>query len=375
MLARRGSFAALCRQFGVHPSTAYKWWARFQAEGRAGLCERSRRPHRSPRQLAPEWVRRLRALRRAHPHWGPRKLAARLRALYPRRRLPAARTLGRWLQRLGLAAVRPCRARKGPRLQGRAPRAAHRPHAVWTMDFKGSLHTGDGTRVEPLTVRDLYSRRILAVRLLRSQATTPVRRALQRLFAREGLPRAIRVDHGAPFAGAGPRGWSRLSVWWRRLGIEVEFTRRAAPQDNAAHEQMHRVYKAEAASPPAHTLAAQQRRSDRWRELYNRVRPHEALGLRPPQSRYRPSPRPLPATLPQWCYPPRWQILRVCAKGCVQWKGRQRTIGRAFAGERVGLRLLRAGVAAVYLGPDLLGHLHADDASLGLRPVQLTSQK
>jgi transposase InsO family protein len=159
---------------------------------------------------------------------------------------------------------------------------ARSPNDVWTLDFKGWFRTGDGTRVEPLTVRDLKSRFLLDLRLLPNQSDGHTRRALTRVFDRYGLPKVIRVDNGPPFGGVGPRGLSRLSVWWRRLGIRVEFGRPAHPEDNAGHEQMHGVYQAEVAAHPAGHPCAHQRRSDRWRASYNQLRPHEALRLRPP---------------------------------------------------------------------------------------------
>jgi len=84
---------------------------------------------------------------------------------------------------------------------------------VWTVDFKGWYRTGDGTRVEPLTVRDLYSRYGLAIVLLRTQAVGPTQRAFSSLFSRHGLPRRIRCDNGSPFGAIGTTGLTRLSAW------------------------------------------------------------------------------------------------------------------------------------------------------------------
>jgi hypothetical protein len=240
---------------------------------------------------------------------------------------------------------------------------------VWTLDFKGWFRTGDGTRVEPLTVRDLKSCFLLDVRLLPNQSDTQARRALQALFHRHGLPRVIRVDNGPPFGGVGPLGLSRLSVWWRRLGIRVEFSRPAHPEDNAAHEQMHRIYQAEVADSPAAQPQAHQRRSDRWRQLYNHVRPHDALGLRTPAQCYRASPRRLPKTLPPWVYPISWLQRRISADGRLFWQGRQRFIGRAFGGEIIGLQTVQPGVWKIFLGQDLLGVLYQKDRGRSLRPA------
>ena len=145
------------------------------------------------------------------------------------------------------------------------------------MDFKGWFRTGNGTRVEPLTVRDWHSRFILGIQLLPNQSDAAVRAALTRRFRRLGLPQVIRVDNGAPFGGHGALGLARLSVWWRRLGMAVEFIRHAHPEDNAGHEQRPRVFKAQTTLPPTRTPQGQQVRSSRWRHYDNRLRPPEAL--------------------------------------------------------------------------------------------------
>ena len=370
-LARREPFAGLCVRYGLSRSAGYKWLARFLREGPAGLAWRSRRPARSPRKLAGLWRRRLVRLRRRHPAWGPRKLRTLFRRAYPQVRLPSERTLARWLRRLGLP-VRPARRqRRGPAWPRPPARPARRSNDVWTVDFKGWFRTGDGTRVEPLTIRDLFRRRLLAFRLLPHQSDGPVRRVFRRVFSRHGLPYAIRCDNGAPFGGCGPRGLSRLSVWWRRLGIRVEFGRPAHPEDNAGHEQMHGVYQREVADDPARTPAAHQRRTDRWMESFNRLRPHQALGQATPAQRYRSGRRRLPARLPAWPAPRGSRRLRVNPKGYVRWQGRSRFVGRAFAGEDIALRTDGPGWWSVFLGTDLLGTLHAADRHDSLRPVQL----
>jgi hypothetical protein len=210
---------------------------------------------------------------------------------------------------------------------------------------------------------------VLVVRAVRQPSERIVRRVLTGLFQRYGLPRTIRVDNGAPFGGCGALGLSRLSVWWLRLGLRVEFSRPACPQDNAAHEQMHRVLKAETARPPAANARAQQQRFVRWYWTYDYHRPHASLDQRPPASRYRPSRRPWPGRLPAWCYPATWAVLCPGANGRAWWADRQRFIGRAFVGERLGLRPRAHGVVQVYLGPHLIGTLHPGDLA-GLRPAR-----
>jgi hypothetical protein len=237
------------------------------------------------------------------------------------------------------------------------------------MDFKGEFRTADGSRVRALTVRDQASRHLLAVRhLVRSDERT-VRAYLQRLFRQHGLPRAIHVDNGPPFGSSGPLGLSPLSAWWVHLGIRLHFSRPGCPQDNGAHEQTHRVLKRQTTRPTAPNLASQQRRFDRWRHRYNHHRPHQSLGQTPPATRYRLSPRALPASLPPFSYPALWTLAVLDPRGRYSWQGRPRHIGRAFAGQTLGLKLRSLDRTEVYFGPLLLGTLHRHDLA-GLRPVQ-----
>lgn len=236
------SFTSLCRRFGISRKSGYKWWKRSGPGGVRALADASRRPHYCANAHRSFWRERLCRVRQAHLGWGPKKLRALLQRSFPRaKRVPAVSTLALWLAQSNLAGKRRRRARPGPVVPWSGLRRARECNEVWSVDFKGWFRTGDGRRCDPLTVRDMRSRFVLAVELLPNQSEAGVRRALLPIFRRYGLPKALRVDNGAPFGGKGALGLSRLSVWWLRLGIAVEFTRRAHPQDNGAHEQMHRV--------------------------------------------------------------------------------------------------------------------------------------
>lgn len=367
-LARRHGLQQLCRTAGICRTTAYKWIQRFRRQGPRGLSDRSRRPARSPRQLAPRWLRAIRRWRRRRPHWGAKKIHRQLRRAHPRARVPCVRTIQRRLQRRGLVRPRPRRARRGPGVAHPGLTVATRPNQVWTVDFKGHFRTVDGGRQEPLTVRDLFSRYGLCLRRLPNQDDRPVRRTMARLFRQRGLPDAIRVDNGSPFAGKGALGLSRLSVWWLRLGLRVEFTRRARPGDNAGHEPFHGCYEREVVAAGAEHRAPMQRRSTRWLAHYNQARPHEALGQRTPAEIYRKRRRTYPQAWPLLQYPRCWEVRRVRNRGHIQWRGRRRFIGRAFVGQTVGLKTLAVNWHAVYLGTLLIGHLHERDRG-GLRPA------
>jgi transposase InsO family protein len=319
------------------------------------------------------WAATLLALRAKRPTWGADKLLEKLAGEHPRARLPSRSAVTRLLRRSGVAVGQPRRARRGPAVPRENTVAVEGANDLWTVDFKGWFRTGNGERCEPLTVRDLFSRFILCISPVAACSEALVRRRMRPLFQRYGLPRAIRVDNGAPFGSpttGAALGLTRLSVWWLRLGIAVEFTRPGCPQDNGAHEQMHRVLKAETAHPPARTLAQQRRRMEEWRRDYNEQRPHAALGQAVPASCYDPEIRRYQG-VPALHYPADCVVRTVSAKGTVKWAGLVRNVGRAFSGERLGLRAL-SGVPtawAVYLGEQLVGELHAQDPG-GMRPAQ-----
>jgi len=369
VLARRHCLGSLARRFGISRKTAYKWITRFRRKGASGLSDRSRRPNRSPDQISTFWIKHILSWRRRRSHWGAKKIHQRLRRLFPRRRLPCVRSVHRCLQRHQQVRRRPSRARKGPVLPAPGLTAARCPNHVWTVDFKGWFRTDDGVRQEPLTGRDLFSRFVLCVRLLPAQDDARTRLIFQGLFRRRGLPQIIRVDNGSPFAGTGALGLSRLSVWWLRLGIRVEFTRRARPGDNAGHEQFHGCYQREMVAVSAGGRDQMQRRSDRWVNQYNIERPHEALKGRTPASVYRESRRRYSPALTPLEYPPGWVERRVRNRGHIKWQGRLRFVGRAFVAQTLGLKPTRPQHWEVYLGKQLIGHLHQTDAG-GMRPAR-----
>lgn len=367
VLKHHQSFSAVCQSFGISRQCGYKWLQRFQREGRTGLRNQSRRPRSSPQRLARRWRDILQHLRRRRGHWGAKKIRHHLRHQFPRRRLPAVRTIAKWLPRLCPMPKRHRHTRHGPRLRLPPLTQPLAPNQVWTVDFKGDFRTADGARCFPLTVRDLFSRFVLAVRVLPHQRQATVRRCFITLFRRYGLPQIIRVDNGSPFGSTGAQGLSALSVWWRTLGITVEFIRPGHPEENGAHEQMHRELKRGTARPPAPQRSAQQRRSDRWRQDYNTLRPHEALGGRRPAQMYRRSRRSYRG--PQPVRYRRGMVARqVRHNGQIKWQGRFRFIGEAFARLPVALHRQTPGVYEVYFQKLLLGTLQDRDG--GLRPVK-----
>jgi putative transposase len=330
LLRRERSVSAWCRAFGISRKTAYKWLHRFTEGGRRDLGDRSRRPRRVPLRMRRKWIERIARTRQRHRHWGAKKIQACLLRQYGQ--APATSTIARWLKRMQLTIPRRRRPHKACWLKLPPLARATTPNEVWTADFKGWFRSGNGQRVEPLTVRDLYSRYVLTVRLLPDQRWRPAKAVFLRLFKRYGVPAVIRTDNGGPFASNGPGGLSRLSAWWIALGIRVEFIRPGHPEENGAHEQMHRVLKAETTLPPARTRQGQQHRTSSWVKSYNRLRPHEALDQDVPANRYRKSSTRLPRRRRLLSYPQKWASRQVRSNGEIKWHGENDLSGKPSSG-------------------------------------------
>jgi transposase InsO family protein len=343
-LAPGANVAQLCRQYGISRNNGYKWIRRFEADGEVGLEERSRRP-KNISSTDGETVVRLIELRRRYP-WGAKKLRKLLSAEI-HKGLPSVKTVARILDRVGEPRVRKRNRRLRVVAREHEPLAVNAPNDVWTVDFKGWWRTRDGKRFEPLTVRDAFSRYVLCLQMLGSTRADVVKPAFERLFQSCGLPAVIRVDNGSPFAcTSAPAGLSQLSAWWTALGIRVSFSRPAHPQDNGAHERMHADVAAELECDPAASREVQQRAADRWRQIFNEIRPHEALQMKTPANLYSRSPRRFRG-IRSPVYPPTFAVRQVTRTGCVHYLNRTVFVSQSVAGHEVGVQKSRHGKLAV----------------------------
>lgn len=351
------SVAELSRVHGVSRKTAYKWVKRREEEGEAGLEDRSRAPEHQPHAMAGGIAAAIVELRREHPRWGARKLKAYLERHIEEATWPAASSIGELLRREGLSHARHVRRRTPPQSDPLAHATA--ANQLWAGDFKGHFRCGDGTRCDPLTISDTYSRYLLRCRAVAKADGPHVRAVFEAAFREYGLPLAIRTDNGPPFASRAPGGLSRLAMWWLRLGIRHERIEPGRPEQNGRHERMHETLKAETARPPAANLRWQQEAFARFEREYNTERPHEALDYATPADLYVASTRLYPSREPEIVYPAEMQLRRISQQGSLKWRGERTFLSEVLARETVGLLEIDDELYEVYYGPVLLGWFEA----------------
>lgn len=356
----------LAAEYGISRKTVYKWIERFEAGGASALEDRSRAPHHHPNAVEPEIERALLELKAQRPLWGAPKLRRKLELALGADRCPAESTVSEILRRHGLSRLTRRKRRAVPSTQPFA--ACQQANTVWCADFKGWFRTGDGQKCAPLTISDGYSRYLLRCQGLDgSTGFTTVQPLFIATFREYGLPQAIRTDNGPPFASTGLGGLSTLSVWWVRLGLNLERIEPGQPQQNGRHERMHRTLKAATAQPPRANLRQQQKAFDAFRREYNEERPHEALGQRVPSEFYQPAARDYPECLPDpRGYPDDWQKRKVRPSGQIKWKGRELQISQALVGQEIGLQPIRDAEWAIYFEQLELGRY--DERNHRLKP-------
>jgi transposase InsO family protein len=322
----------LCRRLGISPTTGYKWLVRWRTAGIAGLQEQSRRPHSSPARSAAGTEQAVLSARAEHPAWGGRKIARRLKDL-GQQGVPAPSTVTAILKRNG---VELGAHGGGQSAFNRFERA--QPNELWQMDFKGHVALQAG-RLHPLTVLDDHSRFSVVLAACANERTETVQQQLITAFRRYGLPERLITDNGSPWGDGPGSPFTPLGVWLIEHGIRISHSRPYHPQTMGKDERFHRSLKAEVLSgPPFSDLAAAERAFERWRNVYNTQRPHEALQLAVPASRYQPSPRDYVETVAPFEYAPGDIVRRVQQGGHVSLLGRAIKVPKAFRGKAIAFR-------------------------------------
>jgi len=353
--------APLARRFGISRKTAYKWLGRYRTEGISGLANRSRRPLRFPAQTPPAMELAVTNLRDEYDAWGGRKLQ---RVLENKRAagtldgvdgllIPAASTITRILDRHGMLDPEKSEAQTPLKRFERST-----PNALVQMDFKGDVHLGNRTKSYPLTMLDDYSRFNLCLQSCSNQRHDTVKGHLQTVFRRYGLPEAMLMDNGTPWAHS-YGVLTRIELWLLRLGIQVIHGRVSHPQTQGKEERFHLTLKTEVLKGRIYQdSAALQQAFDHWRQVYNFVRPHEARGLDCPGAHYRISDRPFPEQLPTVEYESDTLVRKVRDNGYISFQGTSWFVSETLRQEPIALRATQMdGVYAVCYGTFVIGIL------------------
>lgn len=355
------NFLALCQKYNISRPTGYKWLKRFEQAGASGMDDQSRKPKNNPNELREKVVCELIKLKNAHPNWGPRKIRELYRRKYKHTELPSESSVKRVLKRAGLSKTRR-RVQSTPSARLNSGLQASEPNEVWTVDFKGWWRGRDGMRIEPLTVRDEYSRKILEVRLLKNNRTAGVIECFKSLFRKYGLPKYIRSDNGAPFAASNSLlGLSRFSVWLTALGINLERGRPGCPQDNGAHERMHLdIYR----ELEINSIGFDQQAFNMWKEEFNGVRPHESLSMQTPDEVYQISSTKYEEAPDEIEYPKTMQTRKLHRRdGWFTYESERYRLSSALGGWNVGIRATCHTYTEVWFNHLLLGHINRETRS------------
>jgi transposase InsO family protein len=356
------SMSDVCREFGISRTTGYKIFERYKEDGPVALCDRSRRPIRYANQLPEQIEKLVVSCKREKPHWGARKIRELLlRRLPGDVRVPAISTIHAVLDRHGLVKHDKRRRNKAT---GTPLSPGLTPNQLWCVDFKGEFKLGNGKYCYPLTVTDHASRYLLLCEAMEATKEDPAITAFERLFRARGLPAAIRSDNGVPFASPnGLYNLSKLSVWWLRLGIDIERIKPGKPTQNGRHERMHLTLKQETTRPPGANFLQQQERFDAFVEEFNTERPHEALAMKCPAQLYATSPRPYTG-LPEIEYPfhDREILVTCCGRICMHRK--KINVSTVLAGQKLGIREVDDGIWLVSFLTYDLGYIDLEQRTL-----------
>ena len=353
--------AGLCREFGIARKTGYKIYNRYKDCGIDGLTDRSRRPYRHANQLPMQIEKLIVKLKKEYPHWGAPKIRERLRRLYPDLQRPAISTVHAVLDRHGLVKRRKRRRYKA---KGTALSNVTSPNELWCADYKGEFMLTDRRYCYPLTITDFASRYLITVDALSTTKEVYAFSVFERAFKDFGLPRAIRTDNGVPFSCCNALyGLSRLSVWWLRLGINIERIKPGHPEQNGRHERMHLTLKTEATKPASDNFLQQQARFDDFIDRFNNERPHQALDMKYPAELYATSPRPYTG-LAELDYPFHDWTATVTSCGRICYKRRKINLSTVFAGQKVGIKQVSDKIWLVSFMQYDLGYFDLDACRL-----------
>jgi transposase InsO family protein len=362
------NFTEQCRRFGISTKTGYKWLKRFEEGGVAGLKDQPTIAKDVRNKTDDKTLRRIVRLKKRYKSWGAKKIHALYIKKYPDEYVPCRTTIEAILKREGFTKKK---RRKAVYAQVNPLRIkAVKPNALWTVDFKGWWWTSKKERCEPLTIRDDYSKYILAIEVPEKGNITCVKGVFDALFRKYGLPEHIRSDNGPPFGNVlNMWGFTKLTVWWISLGIKIDRSAPGHPEQNGSHERMHRDIKKELQNKVFGDLKQHQKMFDKWKKEFNEVRPHEALGMKTPKECYMKSERKYWGSDVEVDYHYKMKSRMVNDRGFFNWRTKRIFVGNPFSGYYVGVNECSEKWTEVWFEDLKLGEINPDTLQIEVNTV------
>ena len=371
-LSEQYTITELCQAFGISRPTAYRLIQGYDNYGIEGLLEKSKAPRNHPNKTPKKIEKKILKLKSKYNRWGAKKIHKLLYNHFTDAEIPTILTVHNILLRNGLVCPQKRLRRVKPIYPIFDPKKCNE---VWSADYKGKFLMGNKKYCHPLTIADSRSRYLFAAKAHYGEKFQPVKEEFTRVFREYGLPKQLHTDNGSPFGAVSAiQRFTRLSYWFIDLGIVPVYSDPAHPEQNGRHERMHRDLKAACVKPAAYDLRAQQRKLNAFVKEYNKIRPHEALGMKTPTKVHKPSKRPFPERVYSYEYPGNMKVMKVTQNGAMRWKSYYWVyMTRGLIGKHVGAEEIGNGIWKVFYRDVFLGYFNEKDIRDKEKSIRLST--
>lgn len=334
LLLPGANISSICQQAGISRKTAYKWLKRYTPEDLSSLQDQSRARHKQSHKTKDKIEQKIIKAHEEYPYWGPRKLRDLFINEGKIKDIPSVTTFARILSRNNCTVIK---NNKSAPANTRFER--DEPNDLWQMDFKGSFML-DTHRCYPLTILDDHSRFSIGLEACRNEKSETVKEHLTKCFKLYGLPNQINVDNGNPWGSSDLESYTKLAVWLIKQDVRLTHSAPYHPQTNGKDERFHRTLKLEVLHQRKYKNSRDiQKAFSNWRHIYNYVRPHNALGGKPPYSRYKASGREYSDIPRRYVYDEGEIVRKVRGPaGIFSFKGQVYKASKALCGEYVAIK-------------------------------------
>lgn len=320
-----------CREFEISRPTGDKWIARALAG--ESMEDRSRAPFQTANRIPIDMEELIVSYRKLYPALGALKIH-KIMEDEKKTNLPSPSTFNAVFKRNGLITKEASLAAAPIRRFEKES-----PNEMWQADFKGYFIMGNGKRCYPLNVLDDCSRYNLCCDPKPGETLEDVQPSMVRIFREYGLPRVFLCDNGNPWGVSQSTGFTKFEIWLMDLGILTVHGRALHPQTQGKEERFNGSLKREHLQyVQIADMEDAARELAKYRCFYNNKRPHRALDLDTPASRYQPSERKYPEKIEPWEYPTGYELRKIKDTGYFTYDGQGYFLSQALGGKTVAVR-------------------------------------